>query len=283
MSSNIVKFSLILATVGRVDELACFLHHLDQQTYRCFELIVVDQNRDPILDLLIKQYQGKFPLLHLKSEQGLSRARNTGLQHFTGDIAAFPDDDCWYPPDSLQEVARLFVENPAWDGLVGKAIDNIHPDAYRWFPNENGWINRTNVWRQALSITMFLRKSVVQGTGCFDETLGAGSGQGRLSAEETDYLIRSLESGFRIQYTPDVRIFHPSPHSTYDRNLIRKGYGYSVGFGYVLRKHKYPLPFVAYSWLRALGGALVSLVTLNFPKSRYHFTVLKGRILGWLG
>jgi glycosyltransferase involved in cell wall biosynthesis len=281
--NSTIKFSLILATVGRVEELARFLRHLDRQTYRCFELIIVDQNPDDILDPLIRQYQERFPLLHLRSEQGLSRARNVGLQRVSGDVVAFPDDDCWYAPDLLERVASGFCRNSDWGGLTGRAVDDSRPGSFRGFPHKSGWIDKKNVWRQALSITIFLRESVVRAIGPFDESLGAGSQCGKCSAEETDYLIRTIESGFRIHYCPDVCVFHPYPASTYDHNLIKKSYGYSIGFGSVLRKHHYPISFVAYCWLRALGGSVVSLTTFNFAKSRYHFATLKGRVLGWLG
>jgi len=60
MEHDGIKFSLILATVGRSEELTRFLRHLDQQTYRNFELIIVDQNSNGILDSLIRQYQEDF-------------------------------------------------------------------------------------------------------------------------------------------------------------------------------------------------------------------------------
>jgi len=119
--------------------------------------------------------------------------------------------------------------------------------------------------------------------GLFDELLGVGAGHGKDSGEETDYLIRAIDSGFRIYYCRELCIFHPYPTGNYDRDLIRRGYRYSVGWGYVLRKHRYPFSFVCYCWLRSLGGAVVSLLAFNFPKSRYHFALLKGRVLGWLG
>jgi glycosyltransferase involved in cell wall biosynthesis len=278
-----IKFSLILATVGRNEELARFLRHLDQQTYRNFELIILDQNSNGTLESLIREYQERFPLLHLRSERGLSRARNVGLQHFSGDVVAFPDDDCWYAPDTLEKIALLFQGNPKWDGLTGRAVDDSRPGTYNWFPEKGGPVDKKNVWRQGISITIFLREGVSRAIGSFDESLGAGSQYGYCSGEETDYLIRAVESGFRIYYRPDLRIFHPDPASTYDSALIKKSYGYSIGFGHVLKKYNYPVHFVFYQWLRALGGAVFSLLTLNIPKSRYHFAVLKGRVLGWLG
>lgn len=283
LDSKTIKFSLILATVGRSKELARFLQHLDQQTYRNFELIVVDQSPDGILEPLLRQYQERFPLLHLRSERGLSRARNVALQHFSGDIVAFPDDDCWYAPDTLEKIAQAFHENSGFDGFTGRATDDSSRSAFDWFHNKSGWVDKKNVWRRAVSISIFLRAGVTRAVGSFDESLGAGSGYGRYSAEETDYLIRAVDSGFSIYYCSDLCIFHPNPAPNYDRELIKKGYGYSLGLGYVLRKHKYPVWFVCYCWMRALGGAVVSLLAFNFPKSRYHFAVLKGRVLGWLG
>src|SRR5258708_30590955 len=83
-----IKFSLILATVGRTDDVARFLRSLDRQSYRNFELIVVDQNPEGILDPLMLQYQGRFPLLHLRSQRGLSRSPNVGLQHFSRNVVS---------------------------------------------------------------------------------------------------------------------------------------------------------------------------------------------------
>jgi glycosyltransferase involved in cell wall biosynthesis len=283
MEHDAIKFSLILATVGRNEELARFLQHLDQQTYRNFELIIIDQNSNGILDSLIDLYQGRFPLLHLRSECGLSRARNVGLQHFSGDVVAFPDDDCWYAPDTLEKIALILQENPKCDGLTGRAVDDSRPGAFSWFPKKNGWVNKKNVWRRSVSITIFLREGVSRAVGLFDESLGVGSPNGKLSGEETDYLIRGIESGFRIHYRADLCIFHPDPVPTYDSLLIKKSYGYSLGCGYVLKKHNYPVFFVFNYLLRVLGGAVVSMLSLNFSKCRYNFAVLKGCVLGWLG
>jgi len=93
------------------------------QTYANFELIVVDQNDDDRLVPILKDYKEKFSILHLRSKKGLSRARNVGLRYVSGDIVAFPDDDCWYPPDLLERVANFFEEHPGVDGLTGRSVD----------------------------------------------------------------------------------------------------------------------------------------------------------------
>src|SRR5271167_276402 len=85
-SSAALKFSLILATVGRTSELRPFLEHLQEQSHKNFELIVVDQNADGRLLPLIEPCKSRFPVIHCRSAIGLSRARNVGLTLVSGDI-----------------------------------------------------------------------------------------------------------------------------------------------------------------------------------------------------
>jgi len=54
--SQTLKFTLIMATVDRVNEINSFLESLKEQTYRNFELIIADQNDDDRLDSIIKLY-----------------------------------------------------------------------------------------------------------------------------------------------------------------------------------------------------------------------------------
>jgi len=61
-----MKFSLILATLGRDNEIAKFLESLKNQSYKEFELIVVDQNQDGKIDNIIQEYKKNFLLTILK-------------------------------------------------------------------------------------------------------------------------------------------------------------------------------------------------------------------------
>jgi glycosyltransferase involved in cell wall biosynthesis len=117
------RFSLIVATINRYDELSFLLASLLDQTACDFELIVVDQNPDDRLGPLLQQWlqdarqrssnTNNAPhLVHLHALPGLSKARNLGLEHATGDIIAFPDDDCWYEPTTVAFVDQWFVQNP---------------------------------------------------------------------------------------------------------------------------------------------------------------------------
>jgi len=276
-----MRFSLILATVGRVEEPKSFLASLDSQTYRDFELIVVDQNPGDRLEAILQPYRKSFSILHLRSAKGLSRARNVGLKYISGDIVAFPDDDCWYPPDLLRRVFRFFQEHPDTDGLTGCSVDESGELSNGRWDTSVGVLDRFNVWRRGISFSIFLKTQVVREIANFDETLGAGARTRWGSGEETDYLLRALKAGFRLYYDPSFAVYHPRSMERYDESDLKKALRYGCGMGRVLRKHRYPLWFVAYYWLRPLGGAILALGKGNIGKARYYWATLKGRFFGW--
>ena len=283
-----MKFSLIIATLNRTGEVDYLLKTLDRQTYRNFELIVVDQNSDDRLVSLITPYQSSFPILHLRSAKGLSRARNVALTHVSGDIVVFPDDDCAYCPDLLDRVARFFTNQTEWNGLVGRAVSQEGDDSSGKWDHEAGKITQFNVWRRGTSYTIFLRRSTVSAVGLFDESLGVGAKTPWGSAEDIDYLLRSLISG--LYYDPTVTVTHPIRVTSVvvETNEIKppsfsKTYSYAMGRGRVLRKHNAPLWFVIYNWTRPLAGVTLSLLRGRSQEARSHWATFQGRVQGWLG
>ena len=274
-----MKISLILATKDRVEEIERFLRSLIQQRYSSLELIVVDQNDDGRLEAIFKEWNLPFPVIHLRSEIGLSRARNVGVPCATGDVIAFPDDDCWYPDGLLTRVVSELQNQPLVDGLTGRSEDGRRRPSGGSFSRRKGRVDINNVWKKGISYTTFLRSSVCAEVGRFDEELGVGASTGFCSGEETDYLIRTTRLGFNIQYLPDLVVFHPNP-ILYDRNHRDKAFRYGMGMGRVLAKHRYKVSYNLYKILRPVGGALLSLLTFRTRKAAYHLAVARGRLCG---
>ncbi len=277
-----MHFSLILATVGRVEEVGQFLKSLDGQTHRTFDLIVVDQNEDGRLLPILKSYRERFLILHLKSQPGLSRARNVGLPHARGDVVAFPDDDCSYSPGLLKRVCAFLESHPQMDGLTGRVVDQHGRSGTARFDDEPGLLDQSNVWQRTSSITLFLRRRIVERIGGFDEELGVGAGTIWGGGEDIDYPLRALRAGFKLYYSPEITAFHPSPQEYDYAKLASRAYGYGAGIGRVWRKHRYPLQLVAYYLLRPAGGAALSLASGDRAKALYHFSAFRGRLRGWL-
>jgi glycosyltransferase involved in cell wall biosynthesis len=272
-------FDLILATVDRAEELGGFLDSLERQTYGEFHLIVVDQNAD---DRVERVLAGRpFEVVRLRSERGLSRARNVALPQVTADLVAFPDDDCVYPPDLLERVARRFAAEPTLDGLTGREVDmdGVSPASWK---TDAASLTDDNLWNRAISFGIFVRHELVARVGELDEQLGLGSGQPWSSGEEIDYLVRAVRSGARIAYEPDITVTHPAKALTdEERRAIAYRDGASVG--YVLRKNRYRRRVVARMLLRPLGGAIVSLVRFDAARARERVAAWRGRVAGYRG
>jgi glycosyltransferase involved in cell wall biosynthesis len=267
-------FDLIVATVDRVDELDGLLASLDRQTFRDFRVIVVDQNEDDRIVPVVRKHDG-LDVLRLRSERGLSRARNEALGEISADIVAFPDDDCRYADDLLERVARRFADERL-DGLTGREVDAHGRSSPSW-RSDAATLTRANLWNRAISFTIFLRAPLVARVGAFDEQLGLGAGTGWSSGEETDYLVRAVDAGARIEYDPYVVVVHEG--TTQPGAEIGARDGESVG--YILRKHRYPLRTVGGMLGRPVGGALLALAHRDRTRAAFHVSTLRGRVRGY--
>jgi glycosyltransferase involved in cell wall biosynthesis len=256
-----VTFDLVVATVDRVDTLDRLLASLAAQTHRDFRVLLVDQNEDDRLAGVIAAHEG-LRIERIESAPGLSRARNVALPKLTADVVAFPDDDCVYAPDLLERVAARLT--PGLDGLTGREPS---------WTTEAAVLTRDNLWKRAISFTIFLRRSVVERVGTFDESLGLPAASG----EELDYLVRALDSGARIEYDPSLIVEH-------DEKADADAYGAREGasLGYILRKHHYPKRTVLRLLIRSAGGTLVALAHRDGRQARFQLDTLRGRLRGYL-
>jgi len=275
-----MKFSLILATLGRDVELARCLASIAAQSHREIQLIVVDQNDDDRVERLGASIAWPFEFVHLHCAPGLSRARNVGLTAVTGDVVGFPDDDCWYDPDLLARVARELAERPGCDGVSGRSIDATGQPSDPGFPIEPAPLDSYNVWTSAISYAIFLRRPVCEAVGGFDETLGVGAQTPFGSAEETDYLIRALATGAKLEYRPSLAVRHPNKNQIPGPAGLDRTRRYAAGMGRVLAKHRYPLGYRAWMVARPLAGALVAAAGLQGAVSRRRWAVASGRMEG---
>jgi FkbM family methyltransferase len=272
---------LVVATVGRRLELERFLESVASQSYRNVRVIVVDQNDDDRLDPVLERLRGRLSILRLRSARGLSRARNVGLAQVAGDVVAFPDDDCWYPEDLLGNVVQMLEAHPEWSGLSVRALDaRGRPSSMQW-DRSAGPIGRYSIWRRAISFGIFLRSSAVEAVDGFAEDLGQGAGTPWGSGEESDFLLRILDAGFRIQYEPSLHVCHESPAPKLTEADRRKGYEYGLGQGHVLRLHGYPVWFAGYRVAQLLAGSALFVLKTRLGLAQFYFAMASGRAKGW--
>lgn len=114
--------SVILPTYNRAGFLDGALASIADQTYLQRELVIVDDGSTDetpaVLDRLAAEGRGSFRVVR-QANAGAYAARNTGLDHATGDLVAFFDsDDLWLPHHLRDSVAALVAE-PDVDWVFG--------------------------------------------------------------------------------------------------------------------------------------------------------------------
>jgi GT2 family glycosyltransferase len=279
VAHELPSFDLVVATVGRVAELGRLLDSLERQTHRGFRVVVVDQNEDDRVSGVLADRD--LDVLRLASDRGLSRARNAALGRLAADLVAFPDDDCAYPPGLLEAVARRFVATEALDGLSVRVADGDGASDAGW-GRDAVRLTRGNVWNLVASAGVFLRREVVERVGRFDERIGIGSSEPWASGEETDFVIRALGLGARVEYDPTIVVEHEL-RSRDAATLPAQGLREGASVGYLLRKHSYPPRTLARMAVRPVGGVALSLARLDTRAARFHAATLRGRLRGYLG
>lgn len=273
------KFSLILCTINRVDTIKEFMEQLSNQEYMNFELIIVDQNLDDRLNVIIDSYKEKYKIIHIKSERGLSKARNKGLKYITGDIIAFPDDDCIYPKETLRKVNEFFNNN-TYDILSIKMTNSIKTGRKIQEKEKNQEINRKNIMKLVGSISLFIKSDVVNKIGGFNEDLGLGSHTIFQGGEDYDYPLRAIKQGCRIYYNKNIEVLHPWDDSTTDKEKRLEDRAYNGGAAemYILNIHEYGSMYKICRIIRRIIIIIYYLIKLDLYKAKLSYRILQGMI-----
>jgi glycosyltransferase involved in cell wall biosynthesis len=205
----------------------CLLPDLRAAATAGYEVVVVDQSEGPETRALVEAVEG---IQYLRSEPGLSRARNEAIRATRAPLIAFTDDDVTLPPGWLPRIVELFSSRDV-GAVCGRAVTpdgTLQPGSgsgvYRW---------PAHPFRLGSGFNLSLRREALEEVGAFDERLGAGARFS--SAEDTDMLYRLLKAGWSVLCSDDITVVHHDWRSR--RAEVRLHYRYGCGAGAQTAKH----------------------------------------------
>ncbi len=274
-----MKLSLVTPTLGRTRELETLLEGFAAQTFRDFEVILVDQNDDDRLAPIVARHAETFTIRHVRSSvKNASHARNLGLNLAQGTITGFPDDDCEYLPDTMRRVVDYFDRDPRLALLCGvNRSDTGELLNGRWTPRSCA-IDERNVWTTLQGYNMWMLTAAAIDAGGWDSAIGPGTPWG--SSEEPDLGVRMLRRGYRGFYDVNLVVRHPDKRLS--EGATARAFDYGAGMGRVLRRHSIAPSIALPFFVRPIGGLLLSLLRGRIENARYYWRTFRGRLFGYM-
>ncbi len=102
-------FSIVIPCLNEEYFLPNLLKNLNSQTFKDFEVIVIDGNSEDKTAKVVTEFPAKYPLhLHSTTIRNVSFQRNLGAKKAAGDILIFFDADTQIPKNYLKKIAQTF-------------------------------------------------------------------------------------------------------------------------------------------------------------------------------
>ena len=209
----IMRFSVIIPVFNRPDELRELLQSLTKQTYRNFEVLVIEDGSTKKADNVVAGFTTQLDIRYFfKENSGQGFTRNYGFERAQGDYFVIFDSDALVPPHYFSVVnERLTVQSDVTLDAYG-GPDRAHPNftpvqkaiSYSMTsPFTTGGIrgSKKNLGGtyHPRSFNMGFSRKVWEATGGY-----------KLSrmGEDIEFAIRIIDSGFQTGLIPDAFIYH---------------------------------------------------------------------------
>ena len=221
-----MKVSIVIPTFNRPELLRRLLDSIRRQTFRDYEVIVVDDGSpdQAAYRKLLGDFKGKFKrlsYLRTRGRQGAPHARNLGIRRARHPWIALVDDDDEWLPEKLRLQAELARRKGDGTGFLytwAVARDEKGRTLHRYDRRVEGdGLSAILGDNFVPSPSVLARKDCLVRAGLFDESLP--------SCQDWDMWIRLFASGCRCAVVPRVLcIYHK--HSVTIGNNPRAYRGY---------------------------------------------------------
>lgn len=239
-----MKLSAIICTYNREKYLPMAIDallHQKRVVSGDLEIVIINNNstdKTEEISLSYKENSFKIPVIYsTESKQGLSHARNKGIEVATGELLAFLDDDAFADENYVKDVLDYFELNPKIQAVGGRILLHFVENKPAWYTHYLGsLLGYFNPWNEPRFFNkkqyprgsnMVYRKELFVKYGVFNPELGR-IGAGMLGSEEKEMFQRIYSGDEKIYYLPQAVIYHMVPEERTKTPFLRRQ---SVGVG----------------------------------------------------
>lgn len=207
--SNLLRYSVVVPVFNRPNEVQELLESLAVQTFRPFEVVIVEDGSTETSEAVVGQFADQLNIRYFyKKNSGPGDSRNYGMRMAGGNYFLILDSDCILPPEYMAEVDRSlkadYVDcfggtDTALDSFtdVQKAI-NFAMTSVLTTGGVRGGSEKLGKF-QPRSFNMGISKKAFEASGGF----------GRIHpGEDPDLTIRLWKQGFETRLFKNVSVYH---------------------------------------------------------------------------
>ncbi len=237
-------FTIIIPTLNEERYIHFLLSDIQKQTYRDFEVIIVDGNSQDGTKKISKKYQSSFPLtFHLVKKRNVSFQRNTGARLSSGSYLVFLDADTHIKRTFLHKL-HVVIEKQKGLLFIPEIFPNIRdPQTHILFDAVNAAIRISQVLGKPFSSggSMIVERNFFRLIGMFSEKA--------FMSEDHQLVQEAYKYGVHARFSPDLKIIF-SPRRFKREGKIKVLYKYVVNTIHFLSKGAVDTNIVEYE----MGG-----------------------------
>ncbi len=245
------QVSVILPTYNRAPGLLRAVASVLKQTASpsSYEVIIVDNNSTDGTAAAVAQLverEGRRVRSVMEEKQGVSFARNRGIEEARADIVAFFDDDVRVADNWIDTIARTFAERPELECIGGRVLPEWEapPPSWltptHWAPLALQDLGDTRITisaqnqRGLISANLACRRRLFDRIGGFSPVFQRVK-DGIGSIEDDEWIRRVWKSGVTALYLPELVAYTDVPADRLTRDYHRRWHSGHGRFYAVLR------------------------------------------------
>lgn len=255
-NQNRIIVSVIIPTYNSWRTLERTVRSIKNQTFKPYEIIVIDNGSTDNTSQSIKNNFSKVKLITLKNNTGVTGGRNTGIKASNkySHYLLFLDHDIVADKNMLKKLLEV-AQSSLFIGIVTPKIYYLTKKKKIWSAGTSiNLITGRIFFRSGLDVdqyakneevqvapaVMLVKRKVIKKIGIFDNRYFA-------IYEDTDFCFRARQAGFKTFYAAKATAYHDlsdNPKDEANRLLSR---AYYLGRNRVLFMKKFSSHFVIFS------------------------------------
>ena len=255
-----MKYAIIVPVYNRPDEVAELLESLTLQTFKDFEVIIVEDGSQNPCEAVCKQYEKLLDIKYfIKENSGPGQSRNYGAAHSTGEYLLILDSDVVLPAGYLAAIEKELCHEPvdafggpdcAHDSFTDtqKAISYSMTSFFTTGGIRGGKKKLDKFYPR--SFNMGIRRDVYERLGGFSKMR---------FGEDIDFSICIFKAGYTCRLFPEAWVWHK--RRTDFRKFWRQVYNSGIARINLYKKYPESLKFVhLLPMLFTVGCTLLALL-----------------------